>query len=225
VTERHDQLIQAIAGNDAFKVTALLHEEPSLVGARDSEGRTPILLCLYLGKEDLARLVRERTPSPDLFECAGLGEVDSIKKILEGDPESANAVAPDGFGALGLASFFGRLEAARVLLEAGADPSTPAANAFKVCPIHSAAANRNADTSFALCQLLLEAGADPNVSQAGGWTPLHQASAHGRTAAVELLLSHGARTDAKSDDNRTPGEMAEAKGHEEIMKLLGHAGA
>jgi ankyrin repeat protein len=225
VTERHEQLIQAIAGNDAFKVTALLHEEPGLVEARDSEGRTPILLCLYLGKEELARLVRERTSAPDLFEVAALGEVELLQEKLARAPESAKAVAPDGFGALGLASFFGRIEAVKVLLNAGADPNTPAANDFKVSPIHSAAANRSADTSLPLCRLLLEGGADPNVAQAGGWTPLHQASAHGRTAVVELLLSHGAAVDTKSDDNRTPGEMAEAKGHEDVLSLLEQAGA
>lgn len=225
MTERHEQLIQSIVGNDAFRVTALLHEEPGLVQARDSEGRTPILLCLYFGHEDLAKLVRERNPSAELFEVAALGEVEALREHLARAPEGANAVAPDGFGALGLASYFGRIEAVELLLGAGADPNTPAANNSKVRPIHSAAANRSAETSLPLCRLLLEGGADPNVAQAGGWTPLHQASAHGRAAVVELLLSHGAAVDAKSDDNRTAGEMAEAKGHKEIQALLEQAGA
>ncbi len=223
--EQHEQLIQAMVKNDAFRVKALLHEEPGLVRAKDTEGRTPILFCLYFGHVDLASLVRELTPEPDLFEVAALGEVDLLKDHLTRSTENANAMAPDGFGVLGLATFFGQIEAAEVLLGAGADPDTPSANDHKVRPIHSAAANRSAEKSLPLCRLLLDAGADPNVTQAGGWTPLHQASAHGRKELVELFLSHGAAVDAKSDDNRTAAEMAEAKGHKEIQALLEQAGA
>ena len=57
VKDAHEQLIQAIAKNDAFRVQALLSEAPGLSTARDAEGRTPLLLCLYFGHEDLANLV------------------------------------------------------------------------------------------------------------------------------------------------------------------------
>jgi ankyrin repeat protein len=224
VNERQKLLIQAITKNDAFRVKGFLHEEPELVRARDTEGRTPILLSLYFQNEAMARLIRQKTPEPDLYEVAALGETDLLKDYLAKDPESANAVAPDGFGVLGLASFFGRIEAAQALLEAGADPNTPANNPFQVRPIHSAAANRSEETSLPLCKLLLEAGADPNVKQAGGWTPLHQAATHGRKAVVELLLAHGADVTLKSDDDRTAAEMAEVKGHEEIQTLLSRSG-
>ena len=68
--------------------------------------------------------------------------------------------------------------------------------------------------SLELVRLLLEWKADPNVVQAGGWTPLHQAAAHGREEIAKLLLEHGASLTAKSEDGRTPLEMARAKGHE-----------
>lgn len=218
--ERQEQLIQAVVGNDAFRVKALLSEDPSLIGARDPEGRTPILLSLYYGHEDLARVVSELAGEVDLFEAAALGEMGALMTHLGRSPDAANAVAPDGFGPLGLAVFFGRMGAAEALLDAGANPNTPASNAFKVSPIHSAAANRDPERSLLLCRLLLERGANPNVGQAGGWTPLHQAAAHGRKAVVELLLAHGASQEALSDDDRTPAQMAEAKGHADIQTLL-----
>ena len=225
MTGRHEELIQAIAGNDAFRVRAILQEDPDLVVARDPEGRTPILLCLYFGHEDLARLVMEEAPAPDLFEVVAMGELGMVPELLEKTPGGANAVSPDGFGVLGLAVYFGRFEVAQHLLGAGADPDTPSANDFRVRPIHSAAAHRSHETSLALGRLLLDSGADPNVAQAGGWSPLHQASAHGRKEMVDLLVAAGARLDAKSDDGRTPWEMAEAKGHSELEALLKVPGA
>ncbi len=220
MTDRHDQLIQAIIKDDAFRVTALLQEEPGLATTRDSEGRTPLLLALYFRKEDLARLIQERTEGLDVFEAAALGETDALGRELEENPEAANQVAPDGFSLLGLAAYFGRAEAVRILLGAGADPNRPAENQTRVCPIHSAAANRDAQASVELCTLLLEGGADPNRAQAGGWTPLHQAAAHGRKELVEALLAHGADVAALSEDNRTPAQMAEVKGHTAIQDLL-----
>jgi uncharacterized protein len=220
VTERHEQLLQAIAGNDAFRVGALLSEDPDLVRARDAQGRTPILFSLYLGHEPLAWLIRERTDSPTLFEAAALGETGVLDGLLEETPGGANAVANDGFGALGLAVYFGRLDAAELLLKAGANPDTPSANEFKVRPIHSAAANRDPERSLALVRLLLDWKADPNVTQAGGWTPLHQAAAHGRLEVARLLVAHGASPETTSDDGRTPGELAHLKKHFEVERLL-----
>jgi ankyrin repeat protein len=208
-------------GNDAFRVGALLSEDPDMVTTRDPEGRTPILLALYFRNEALATLIRERTPTPDVYEAAALGETELVKDLLGEIPEGANAMAPDGFGLLGLSVYFGRVETARFLLGEGANPNTSSANQFKVRPIHSAAAHLDADRSLDLVRILLEGGADPNVTQAGGWTPLHQAAAHGREEVAKLLVEKGASLTAKSDDGRTPLEMARAKKHTELEALLG----
>jgi ankyrin repeat protein len=221
VSNRFDQLVKCIAGNDAFRVGALLSEDPDLVARRDEQGRTPILLALYFRHEPLARLIRERTPTPDIFEAAALGETDLVRELLQDTPEGPKAMSPDGFGLLGLAVYFGRVETAKLLLEAGANPNTSSANPFKVRPIHSAAANRDSDTSLELVRLLLTWKADPNAVQAGGWTPLHQAAAHGREEIARLLLENGASLTAKSEDGRTPLEMARAKGHTSLESILG----
>jgi ankyrin repeat protein len=220
VNDRFEQLVQVIAANDAFKVGALLSEDPGMVSTRDSEGRTPILLALYFRHEDLAKLIRERTPTPDLFDAAALGETELVAELLETAPQGAQAVAPDGFAVLGLAVYFGRFETAELLLKAGANPDTSSTNPFRVRPIHSAAAHRDPATSLKMVRMLLEQDADPNVAQAGGWTPLHQAAAHGRKEIVKLLVEHGASLTTKSEDGRTPLEMAQAKGHTALETLL-----
>ena len=224
MNNRFEQLVQAIAGNDAFRVGALLSEAPEMVAARDTEGRTPILLALYFRQEELARLIRERTPAPDLFEAAALGETELVAELLGKAPDGAKAVAPDGFGVLGLAVYFGRSGTAELLLKSGAHPDTSSANAFKVRPLHSATAHRDSATSLELVRVLLEWGADPNVAQAGGWTPLHAAAARGREEIAKLLVEHGASLTAKSEDGRTPLQMAQAKGHTALEGLLGRSG-
>jgi ankyrin repeat protein len=178
-------------------------------------------LALYFRQEALAQLIRERTDAPDLYEAAALGETKLVKELVQQAPEGAKSVAPDGYPLLGLAVYFGRKETAQALLQAGANPNTSSANQFKLRPIHSAAAHRDAETSLELVRLLLNFDADPNVTQAGGWTPLHQAAAHGREPIAQLLIDHGASLTTKSEDGRTPLEMARAKGHESLEGLLG----
>lgn len=53
-----------------------------------------------------------------------------------------------------------------------------------------------------------------------GGTALHYAASHGRTAAVQLLLEQGARTDIKDREGQTVVQRAEGNGHEETADIL-----
>jgi ankyrin repeat protein len=65
---------------------------------------------------------------------------------------------------------------------------------------------------------------DPNAHHPG-WTGLHAASRHGRTAAVRLLLDHGADPNAReAGDNTTPLHWAAAHGHLDAVRALLDAG-
>jgi ankyrin repeat protein len=68
--------------------------------------------------------------------------------------------------------------------------------------------------------LLLENDAPADVRQEGGWTPLHEAAQIGDLEMVRDLLQHRADPQARNNDGKTPADMAAAKGHEEILKLL-----
>ena len=123
-------------------------------------------------------------------------------------PTAVRAVATDGFTALHLAAFFGKVEAARTLLEAGADVATYGTNAFANQPLHAAAAGRHHE----VCRLLLGAGADVEATQHGGFRPLHEAAHGGDVELVELFLSAGADPTAITDEGRTPADLAEGAG-------------
>jgi len=149
------------------------------------------LQALYRGDTARAEELRAGRSELDVFEAAAIGEVDELRRVLASDPDQVHAWSDDGFTPLHYAAFFGHPEAARVLIDAGADLDAPSRNeefAREARPLHSAVAAREAD----VCRILLEAGADPNATRRSGLTPLQQAVEHGDPQLAELLTQHGA---------------------------------
>ena len=151
-----------------------------------------LLLALYRGDQAAADEILAGDPELDVFEAAASGRTERLRELLDEDADLANAWAADGFQPLGLASFFGHSEAARLLVERGAEVNSASRNNFKVMPLHSACAARDADVRYEIAKLLLEHGADPNARQQGDFTPLMEADQNNDTRLRELLEQHGA---------------------------------
>jgi len=155
-----------------------------------------VLAAIYRGDSDEAeRLAAGR--ELDVFEAAALGRTDRLQELLDDDPTRATAFGDDGFHPLGLACFFGHLEAARLLLERGADVNTLSRNEhIQTAAIHASAASQGKDESvrFELVRLVLEHGADPNLPQGGGFRAIDAARQNGDQRVEQLLLEHGATT-------------------------------
>jgi uncharacterized protein len=151
-----------------------------------------LLQAIYRGDQARTDELLAANPGLDVFEAAALGRTDRLRELLDEDPDLANAWAGDGFQPLGLASFFGHVEAARLLVERGAEVNSASRNDMKVMPLHSAAATGDPDTRYELAKLLLEHGADPNARQRDDYTPLMAADQHGDERLRELLVEHGA---------------------------------
>ena len=209
-------LIEAITAGDAARVEALLAEDPSLATARDAEGVSALMLARYRFDRPVMDAILATDPDLDVFEATALGYVDRLREALEADAASASAFSPDGFTALHFAAFFGKPEAARLLLEHGAGVDVYTRNPFANQPLHAAAAGRHIE----VCRILLAAGADANATQHGGFTPLHEAAQNGDAEMTELFLSAGADASARADDGKTPAEMAAAAGHADLASRL-----
>src|SRR6266576_1117290 len=130
----------------------------------------------------------------DVLAAIYRGDSDEEER-LDDDPTRATAFGDDGFHPLGLACFFGHLEAARLLLERGADVNTLSRNEhIQTAAIHASAASEGKDESvrFELVRLALEHGADPNLPQGGGFRAIDAARQNGDERVEQLLLEHGA---------------------------------
>jgi uncharacterized protein len=148
------------------------------------------LQALYAGDEERARSLLAPDPELSVFEAAAFGRVERLAEILADDPSQASAFSRDGFTALHLAVFGKQEEAARVLLEHGADPNVLATSDFaRVPPLGTAAFVR----SVALARVLLDHGADPNGAEEGGFTALAAAVQNGDDDLATLLRERGAR--------------------------------
>ncbi len=155
-------------------------------------------------------------PELDVFEAASLGYVDRLRERLADDPAVAAAFSPDGFTALHFAAFFGKGEAARILLEHDAGHDVYTRNPFANQPLHAAAAGRHLE----VCRVLIAAGADVNARQHGGYTPLHEAAQHGDVEMTELFLSAGADPALVTESGETAAEVAAAAGHADLAERL-----
>ena len=213
---RDVELIAAVKGGDAARVIELVAAEPTLSNSRDVDGVSALMLARYRFDRAVTDALLDGAPELDVYESAALGYSDRLRQRLDEDPSLATARSTDGFTALHFAAFFGKPEAARILLEAGARVHEYAESEIRVQPLHSAAAGRHLE----VCRLLLAAGADVNARQGGGYTPLHAAAQNGDPDMVELFLSAQADPTATTDAGETPAATAEAAGHLDVARRL-----
>ena len=209
-------LIAAVNADDAALVAELVEADPSLADARDEAGVSALMLSKYRFARPVTDALLAADPERDAFEATALGEVERLRERLDDDPAAVGAYSADGFTALHFAGFFGKPEAARVLLEHGADVGAWTRNPFANQPLHAAAAGRHIE----VCRVLVAAGADVDARQHGGFTPLHEAAQHGDIELVELLLSAGADPAVTEDEGRTAADLADAAGHPDAAARL-----
>lgn len=201
------ELTDAIQQGDVSRVQALLDSDPALLQSQEGPV-TPILLAIYHGKSDVARLLAGRGAPVSFPEACALGDLALVERMLDADPNALHVRSADGYPPLGLAIFFRHPDIARLLIERGADVSAPAENAQKVAPVHAAAAA----CDHATMRLLLERGADPNAHQQLDFTPMHGAASRGDVEMAKLLLEYGAERNPKGADGQTPADAARGHG-------------
>ncbi|MCB4458461.1 ankyrin repeat domain-containing protein [Leisingera sp. McT4-56] len=150
----------------------------------------------------------------EVADAARSGDVAALSGLLE---SGAPADEPGVANPLHFALMSGHQDAARILLENGADPNADTALGT---PLMVAAGRDRTE----LIQLLLDHGAD--LETTGGReqrTPLHTAAASGAEGAVRMLLASGANPTARSKFGDPPLHLALQKNHTAVAGLLREA--
>jgi uncharacterized protein len=206
------EFFAAVTAGDVAAVRALLDEDPTLVHETAADGASAALTALYSGHGPLADELAARTGALSIFEAAAFDDTDRLTALIRADPTVVSSWSADGWQPLHLASYFGRAEAARVLLDADAPVDETSRNQLAVQPLHAAAAGQHAE----LVWLLIASDAPVNASQRHGWTPLHSAVSTGDAGSVKALIAAGADPNLPNDDGVTALDLAA----DEAMRAL-----
>jgi len=175
-----------------------------------------ILHHLIRGRPGISMEFRDQ-----LSEAAQTGDTATLRALLQSNRDFASMPDEAGCTPLHYTAYFGHLDAARYLLEIGADVDAVSLDPLRNQPIHAAATSGYAE----VVRLLLAHGADPRATQSGQWTALHGAAEKGHAEVVAVLLEHGAEPQAASVSGATPLSLATEKGHARVAELLASAGA
>lgn len=144
-------IFELIDAGDAAGIRDLVATDPAVAAGHDAQGLSAFMRAAYRGGEVFAA-VREAAPPLGPFDRIVAGESDSIA--------GPHDWTPDGFTGLHMAAFVDNVEAARTLLDAGADPNVYATASFaRVTPLGTC----RFVNATRVRELLLERGADPSL--------------------------------------------------------------
>ena len=203
------------------------------VGTKDKHGRTGLKVAE--ARAHAGMLVRLRAVISEqlwaaqatalagkLLVSAMEGDAAAVSRLLAAgaDPNaSVPARKPSGevfnSTALGAAAHHGRLEAARLLLDGGANPSL--ADSYGVTPLMAVAEAGQLE----VLRLLLAKGVAVDAAQpADGWTAFHCACWNNRVECVEALARAGCDVGLNTKTGFTGREVAEGSGHAAVLARL-----
>ena len=153
-----------------------------------------------------------------LHRAASFGGVDKLIALLTARPDAVDEPDAVGLTPLQYAALWGQIEAAKLLIEHGADVNL----AKNWSPLHYAAA----EGEEALAAVLLDAGSDINIrSKADDTTPLHVATVKKQTPMVRFLIERGADLNMATKSGWNACHFAAHEGDLETMQVLLEAGA
>jgi serine/threonine-protein phosphatase 6 regulatory ankyrin repeat subunit B len=205
-------------------VQTLLSAKGIDIDAKDQFGQTALIIAAIKGNDEAARALinkganvnaannNGRTP---LMIATAIGHLQIVQALLSAPGIDIDAKDQFGQTALIIAATKGNDEAARALINKGANVN--AANNNGWTPLMSAAQHGHLTT----IQILLSAkGIDIDTKNSDGATALILAAANGKDDIVKELINNGADVNITDNNGRTPQMWALQGGHQTTAQIL-----
>ncbi|CAF0977665.1 unnamed protein product, partial [Didymodactylos carnosus] len=192
------------------------------------DGFTPLAVSLQQGHEKVVAILLENDSKgskvrlPALHIAAKKNDTKAAALLLQADSQPdlnykggfVNCTTKSGFTALHIASHYGNVEVAQLLISRGADVNYAASQ--NITPLHVASKWGKEN----IVKLLLEKNAQIDVKTKDGLTPLHCAARSGHDQVVDLLLESGAPFGAKTKNGLSALHMAAQGDHVDAARIL-----
>lgn len=172
-----------------------------LLNARDSYGRTPLMVAAYTKRMDAATalivagadldaLDRDRYDVVTIASVAN--DVNMLKLVLASGAKAGQMTSPYDGTALIAAAHLGHVEVVKTLIAAGA-PLDHVNNLNWTALIESVVLGDGGPNHIACLTALVDAGADVNIADGNGVTPLQLAQRRDFDEMVRILKAAGAK--------------------------------
>jgi ankyrin repeat protein len=216
------------ARNGSAGVTELLIRSGAPLEARNTYGRTPLLLCAReKGTPEVARLlieagadmnVKDNYESTPLELAAWRGYKGIVGVLIEKGAEIP-VTGRRAWTILVTACQGGLYDLFRLQVEKGIDITAPAGSQGTL--LHDAARGGSPE----IVATLTEKGLKADAKDKYGWTPLHYAAMNDHVNVIKTLLERGADINARNLMGQSPFNVAQEFGHAESKDLLVKNGA
>ncbi|KAJ5176966.1 ankyrin repeat protein [Penicillium canariense] len=214
-------LHQAVRNGDQLMAKAMIHAG-SDISAQDHSGRTALHLAVHGDAIGIVQLLLDHGANPSAADYngrtplhEGYGQSITILQMLikagaDIDPRQMQR----GLTPLYYEAILNRESSARILLEAGADPSIQTSTGETV--LQHATFRNHAN----IVRLLLEWGVDTTVRDEHGLTAVLVAAVSGADECLQLLLKAGADISVLDNYGRNALHIAAGCGEESTVRLL-----
>jgi ankyrin repeat protein len=193
-------LHEAAAKGDVEAIERLVAEgeKPNI---QDSRSRTPLHVAVYMKQHAAARTLLRLGANPNALEidrydivtiAAVRNDIEMLKIALGGGASARNVTSRYDGTALIAAAHLGHVEAAKLLIAAGA-PLNHVNNLGWTALMEAIVLGSGGANHTATVKALVEAGADVNIADRQGTTPLQHARRRAYVEMARILENAGAR--------------------------------
>ena len=197
--QNRDQALIAAAGKGDLAAVERLIREGASVAARDSRGRTALLVATHGNHVPVARALiaagADVNAKDDMQDSAFLyAGAEGRTEILKMTLPTADLKSTNRYGGTALipAAHHGHTEAVRILLGTAIDKDHVNRLGWTAL-IEAVILSDGGPVHTEIVRLLVEAGANMNIADREGVTPLQHAKRRGYAAMVRILEARGAR--------------------------------